>query len=241
MSTIPNPVLREQAEGLDFELSALDADARLRLAYARYGNGLVATTSFGRDAALLLHHLHRLEIPIRIFFMDTGFHFPETLEYRDSLTRAFDLRVQTVSSDDPGRRRYAEEGNGGLRIIDTDACCGINKVEVQRRFLALPDVKAFVTGIRRDQGPSRASTPFAQIQRDRVKIAAFADWPQNDVDLYLRLWELPEHPLASQGYTSIGCSPVTCTRKPLPGENARSGRWAGEAKTECGIHQDFKP
>jgi len=230
--------LKQQAEELDFLFSGMEAADRLRHAFKIFGKGLIATTSFGRDAALLLHHLHRLEIPIRVFFMDTGFHFPETLNYRDTLTSAYKLRLQTVSSQDPNRRQYAKEENGELRISDTDACCGINKVEVQRKFLALPDVKAVVTGLRRDQGPSRISTPFAGVQRDRIKISPFADWPQEDVDLYLRLWETPEHPLAAQGYTSIGCSPVTCTRKPQPGDSARSGRWAGEAKSECGIHLD---
>jgi phosphoadenosine phosphosulfate reductase len=114
-------------------------------------------------------------------------------------------------------------------------------VEVQRRFLALPDVAAFLSGLRRDQSPNRKDTPFAQVQRGRIKIAPFADWPQKDVELYLRLWEVPEHPLAAQGYTSIGCSPVTCTRKPLSGENLREGRWAGDVKTECGLHTDFGP
>ena len=201
--------LHQQAEELNREFASLDADARLRRAYELFGEGLIATTSFGRDAALLLHHLHRLKIPIRVFFMDTGFHFPETLEYRDTLTKALDLRMHTVASDNPGRRQYAVTENGELRITNIDACCGINKVEVQRKFLALPDVRAFVTGLRRDQSDTRKDTPFVQVQRGRIKIAPFADWPQEDVDLYLRLWETPEHPLAAQGYTSIGCSPVT--------------------------------
>jgi phosphoadenosine phosphosulfate reductase len=226
---------------LDRELASLSADDRLRFAQAVFGDTLIATTSFGRDAGLLLHHLHRLKIPIRVFFMDTGFHFPETLSYRDALSAAYGLRLHSVSSDDPERRRYAREENGEIRISDTDACCGLNKVEVQRRFLALPDVGAFLSGLRRDQSDTRKDTPFAQVQRGRIKIAPFADWPQGDVELYLRLWEVPEHPLAAQGYTSIGCSPVTCTQRPAPDRDARSGRWAGEAKTECGLHTDFEP
>src|SRR3990172_3581664 len=133
--------LRKQAGDLDRELTPLSADQRLLHAYALFGDGLIATTSFGHDSGLLLHHLHRLKIPIRVFFIETGFHFPETLRYRDVLTKAYGLRLHTVSSGDPGRRRYAREENGELRISDTDACCGINKVEVQRRFLAIPDVR----------------------------------------------------------------------------------------------------
>ena len=109
---------------------------------------------------------------------------------------------------------------------------------MQRKFLALPDVEAFVSGLRRDQSPARKDMPFVAVQRGKIKIMPFLDWPHDDVDLYLRIWEVPEHPLASLGYTIIGCSPETCTRKPLEGEDARSGRWADDAKTECGIHLD---
>ncbi len=235
--------LRRRAAELNEELAPLDADARLRLAYDLFGQGLIATTSFGRDAGLLLHHLHRLKIPVRVFFMDTGFHFPETLAYRDALVKAWGLNLITVASERPEaeRRQYAVTENGVTRITDVDACCSINKVEVQRRFLALPDVTAFVSGLRRDQASTRQDTPFAGVQRGKIKIAPFADWPQGDVEMYLRLWEVPEHPLAAEGYTSIGCSPETCTRKPLPGEDPRSGRWAGDAKIECGIHLDVDP
>jgi phosphoadenosine phosphosulfate reductase len=242
-ATTPYPdleALRRRAAELNEELAPLDADARLRLAYDVFGHGLIATTSFGRDAALLLHHLYRLKIPARVYFMDTGFHFPETLAYRDTLVKAWGLDVRTVQSDRPEaeRRQYMVTENGVTRITDVDACCGINKVEVQRKFLAQPDVTAFVSGLRRDQASTRHDTPFAAVQRGKIKIAPFADWPQADVDMYLKLWEVPEHPLAALGYTSIGCSPATCTRKPLPGEDARSGRWADDAKTECGIHLD---
>jgi phosphoadenosine phosphosulfate reductase len=237
--------LKARAEALNAEFASLDADARLRRAWEIFGERLIATTSFGRDAALLLHHLYRLKIPVRIYFMETGFHFPETLAYRDTLSKAWGLNIQTVSSERPEseRRQYAvtetgPDGKPQLRITNIDACCAINKVEVQRRFLALPDVDAFVSGLRRDQSPARKDMPFVAVQRGKIKIMPFLDWPKEDVDMYLRLWETPEHPLASLGYTSIGCSPATCTRTPLPGEDARSGRWAEDAKTECGIHLD---
>jgi phosphoadenosine phosphosulfate reductase len=240
--------LQARAEALNAEFAGLDADARLRRAWEIFGDRLIATTSFGRDAALLLHHLYRLKIPVRVYFMDTGFHFPGTLAYRDTLSKAWDLNIQTVASDRPEaeRRQYAvtvpdendPDGKPHLRITNIDACCAINKVEVQRKFLALHDVDAFVSGLRRDQSPARKDMPFVAVQRGKIKIMPFLDWPHEDVDLYLRIWETPEHPLASLGYTSIGCSPGTCTRKPIPGEDSRSGRWADDAKTECGIHLD---
>ncbi len=234
------PELMAKATEINREMATMDADARLQFAYSIFGDGLIATTSFGRDAALLLHHLHRLKIPIRVFFIDTGFHFPETLAYSDILTKEYQLRLEKVASADPNRRQYATSHRGELTISDIDACCAMNKVAVQRAFLELPNVMAFCSGLRRDQSAHRKELPFAMVQRDRIKIAPFVDWPQSDVDLYLKLWEVTEHPLAREGYSSIGCSPLTCTRKPLPGENSRSGRWAGDAKTECGLHTDLE-
>jgi phosphoadenosine phosphosulfate reductase len=114
-------------------------------------------------------------------------------------------------------------------------------VGVQAAFLGRTDVRAFLTGLRRDQSDTRAHTPFVHVQKGKLKICPFADWPAADVDMYLSLWEVPVHPLASQGYSSIGCSPVTCTSKPLDPGDPRSGRWVGEAKTECGLHLDYEP
>lgn len=242
-----DPALEARARELDAELAGMTAEGRIRRAYEVFGDGLVATTSFGRDAGLLLSHLHRLKLPIRVYFIDTTFHFPETLAYRDTLTSAYGLDLREVRSQDPDNRRYADAGadpatgKPALSIRDTAACCGVNKVAVQAAFLGRTDVKAFLAGLRRDQSESRKHTPFAHVQKGKIKICPFADWPSADVDLYLKLWEVPEHPLAKEGYTSIGCSPLTCTQKPLAGGDSRSGRWAGDGKTECGLHLDYEP
>lgn len=234
--------LKARARELDAEFASLTADGRIRRAFELFGPGLVATTSFGRDAGLLLHHLHRLQVPIRVWFIDTTFHFPETLEYRDTLVSAWKLDLREVRTADPDNRRYAVRGaDGSLSIADTDACCGINKVAVQAAFLGRADVSAFLAGLRRDQSETRKDTPFVQVQKGRFKICPFADWPQQDVEMYLGLWEVPPHPLADRGYTSIGCSPATCTRIPADPGDARSGRWAGDSKTECGLHLDIDP
>jgi phosphoadenosine phosphosulfate reductase len=234
--------LKAKARELDEEFATLTADERIRRAYGLFGQGLVATTSFGRDAGLLLHHLHRLQVPIRVWFIDTTFHFPETLEYRDTLVSAWKLDLREARTADPDNRRYAVQGGDGiLSITDTDACCAINKVAVQAAFLGRSDVTAFLAGLRRDQSATRKDTPFVQVQKGKIKICPFADWPQQDVEMYLGLWEVPPHPLAARGYTSIGCSPATCTRKPTDPGDARSGRWAGDSKTECGLHLDNEP
>jgi phosphoadenosine phosphosulfate reductase len=233
--------LEALAKDLDREFATLSADDRIRKAYALFGKELIATTSFGRDAGLLLHHLHRLDIDVRVFFIDTSFHFPETLAYRDTLTSAYTLDLRESRSFEPANRRYAVYTHGSVSISDTKACCAINKVGVQAAFLGRSDVKAFLTGLRRDQSETRSHTPFVHVQKGKLKICPFADWPAGDVDLYLQIREVPEHPLAKQGYSSIGCSPATCTSKPLDPNDPRSGRWVGDAKTECGLHLDYEP
>jgi phosphoadenosine phosphosulfate reductase len=239
--TTQDSSLENLAQALNTEFATLNADERLRRAFSIFGTELIATTSFGKDAGLVLHHLHRLQIAIPVYFIDTSFHFPETLEYRDTLTSAYRLDLREVRSIDPLNRRYAVETDTGLTITDTKACCGVNKVAVQAAFLGRSDVKAFVAGLRRDQSDSRKDTPFVQVQKGKLKICPFADWPSSDVDMYLGLWEIPEHPLAKQGYTSIGCSPEICTSKPKDGADSRSGRWNTEDKTECGLHLDYEP
>ncbi len=239
--TEQNKNLTRLAEELNQEFASLSAEDRIRKAHTLFGSELIATTSFGRDAGLLLNHLHRLQIPIRVYFINTTFHFPETLEYRDTLTSAYKLDLREMRSMEPNNQRYSTIQDGVHTISDTEACCGINKVAVQAAFLGRTDVKAFLTGLRRDQSETRKATPFVHVQKGKLKICPFADWPAEDVDLYLRLWEVPEHPLAKQGFTSIGCSPITCTRKPVDSEDARSGRWAQDTKTECGLHLDYEP
>src|SRR5690606_36533909 len=233
--------LEAMARDLDREFAALGADDRIRKIASLFGEEIIATTSFGRDAGLLLHHLHRLKIGMRVFFIDTSYHFPETLAYRDTLTSAYGLDLREVRSFEPTKGRYASAADGKISISDTKACCAINKVGVQAAFLGRTDVKVFLTGLRRDQSDTRAHTPFVHVQKGKLKVCPFADWPAADVEMYLRLWEVPEHPLAREGYSSIGCSPITCTSKPVNPGDPRSGRWVGDAKTECGLHLDYEP
>ncbi len=226
-------------EELDRAFASLSVDDRIRRASALFGSELIVTTSFGRDSGLMLHHIHRLKIPVRVFFINTTFHFPETLEYRDTLVSAYALDLKEIYPEEDNNRRFAMEVANVVKITDTDACCAINKVAPQAKILGRSDVKAFMTGLRRDQTETRKHTPFVQMQRGNFKCNPFADMPMEDVEMYLRLWDVPEHPLAKEGYTSIGCSPITCTRKPASEDDKRSGRWAGETKTECGLHLDF--
>ena len=165
--------------------------------------------------------------------MDTGFHFPETLAYRDSLAARFGLNVRTVTpaiGHDGFRRQH-----GNLYRSNPDLCCHINKVEPLREVKR--GLLAWVTGIRRDQTETRKATPILTQERSgQFKICPMATWTSKDIWTYINQHDLPVHPLLSQGYLSIGCAP--CTRPATAGDDERSGRWAASAKTECGIHLD---
>jgi phosphoadenosine phosphosulfate reductase len=196
----------------------------LRWAGAEFGDGLVVTASFG-DAVLV--HLVSQAIPdADIVLLDTGYLFAETEWYAEHLRKEYRLNLRIV-----GPRPGAVED---LWQTDTDGCCAVRKVEPMQR--ALEGKTAWVSGLRRADSEARASTPIVHrdLLRNVTKVNPMATWSDDDVDHYKAMELLPEHPLTSRGYPSIGCWP--CTRPVAPGEDARSGRWAGTGKTECGIH-----
>jgi len=169
-----------------------------------------------------------------VFFLDTGFHFPETLAYRDQLMQQMGVNVQTLLPDvghDGFRRKY-----GDLYLSDPDRCCYINKVEPLQR--AMSNLTAWISGIRRDQTDSRRNTPIISVsKRGQYKICPMVNYTEGDVWRYINRHDLPVHPLFNLGYMSIGCSP--CTQPMDEGGDSRSGRWAGQSKTECGLHVDI--
>lgn len=196
-----------------------------------FGPLVAASSSFQTNSVPLLHMVSRAAPQMTIFFLDTGFHFPETLAFRDRLAREFRLNVQSLTAEmgHEGFRR----AHGELYRRDPDRCCHINKVEPLER--ARRELRAWISGIRRDQTASRNGTPvFSQLRDGTYKICPFAMWTRERVQHYARTHHLPEHPLASLGYASIGCAP--CTRPISPEEDERDGRWSGLQKTECGLH-----
>jgi phosphoadenosine phosphosulfate reductase len=196
----------------------------LRWADGEFGDGLVVTASFG-DAVLV--HLVSQAIPdADVVLLDTGYLFAETAWYAEHLRKELGLNLRIVGPE-PG----AVED---LWQTDTDGCCAVRKVEPMQRALA--GKTAWVSGLRRADSESRASAPVVHrdLLRDIMKVNPIATWTDEDVEHYKAIELLPEHPLTSKGYASIGCWP--CTRPVAPGEDARSGRWAGSGKTECGIH-----
>ncbi|MEZ5234726.1 MAG: phosphoadenylyl-sulfate reductase [Acidimicrobiia bacterium] len=193
----------------------------------RFGDGLVATASF-EDAALA--HLVAVNAPgTEIAFLDTQYHFAETFwlvdKLRERLGERFRLQVVRPAAGVVPDDRWQH---------DVEGCCAVRKVEPLQRAIA--GRTAWITGIRRVDGPTRADAPVLSWDErwGLVKINPIVAWDDDDLAGYLLAHDLPRHPLADRGYPSIGCWP--CTRPVAAGEDRRAGRWAGSQKTECGLH-----
>ena len=183
---------------------------------------------------VILPHLFAQVIPnVEVLFLETGYHFRETLLTRDLAARSLPITVvnalprQSVAEQDV---EYGEK----LHDRDPNLCCFLRKVEPLAR--SLEGRAAWVTGVRRAESPTRADAPIVSWDdaHDLVKINPLVSWSDEDVEAYQVEHDLPRNPLVAEGYPSIGCAP--CTRKVAPGEDPRAGRWSGKDKTECGIH-----
>jgi len=221
-----------RAEALNASLGELHPREIIEQAVARQFVGeIAAVSSFGADSAVLLHMIAQVDPGLPVIFLDTGKHFGETLEYRDALVADFGLtsmRIVTPKEAALGRG----DPDGKLHLSDTDACCAIRKVEPMAR--GVEPFRAWFTGRKRFQAATRAALPAFEAVGPRIRINPLAHWSVGDLTGYMREHDLRESPLVAYGYLSIGCFP--CTQPVKPGEDARSGRWAGQAKTECGIH-----
>jgi phosphoadenosine phosphosulfate reductase len=199
------------------------ASAAIRWAHERFGSGLVLAASF-QDCVLI--DIAVQAVPdIDVVFLDTQYHFAETLWYVDRVRERYDLNLRVMEPLVPP---------DDLWETDPDECCAMRKVEPLAR--ALQGKQAWMTGIRRTEAPSRAKIQIAHLDVGRgiVKVNPLATWTDDDIASYKRDHRLLDHPLVKQGYPSIGCWP--CTRAVSDGEDPRSGRWARTGKTECGLH-----
>ena len=196
--------------------------------------GACFTCSFQAEDVVVLHMLRQVDPGLPVLFLETGYHFPELLRYRDRLAASWQINLINVVSDIT--REQQERQFGRLWETDPTACCRMRKVEPL--FRALENYSVWFTGLRREQSPTRANL---QVAEDATlpsghtlrKVSPLALWRWNDVWSYLRIEDIPYPPLYDQGYRSIGCEP--CTTAPTDLGNARSGRWGG-VKLECGIH-----
>lgn len=204
----------------------------LRAAQAQFGDRLAVLSSFGAESALLLALVAEADPGMRVLFLNTGRHFPETLAYRRDLA-AF-LGLTNVIDIDPDPVRVAEsDPTGELWAFDPDACCAVRKVEPLRLVSLGYDV--MVTGRKRGQASTRAQMEVVERRPDgQIRINPLTYWSAEEIQAEMTRRGLPPHPLVSEGYLSIGCAP--CTAPVSGGEDARGGRWAGLNKTECGIH-----
>jgi phosphoadenosine phosphosulfate reductase len=219
------------AAGRDLEeASAQDV---LRWAAETFGKRFCVTSSM--EDAVVAHLASSVFPGVDVVFLDTGYHFAETIGTRDAVAAVMPVNVITLKPLQSVAEQDAQYGPN-LHDRDPDLCCSLRKVEPLNRGLGGYD--AWATGLRRDESPTRANTPVVawDAKRRKVKIAPIARWTQDDVDAYVAANGVLLNPLLWEGYTSVGCSPLSCTRKPVEGEEGRAGRWADSGKTECGIH-----
>ncbi|MGH7720749.1 MAG: phosphoadenylyl-sulfate reductase [Gemmatimonadaceae bacterium] len=221
---MPNAAeVREMARAL----RQLHPEAILAWSVNAFPKRVALTVSFGGAGVALAHMLSRIDRSVPVIFLDTGFLFEETYAFKDEVAARYGLNVVEMHPlIDPGP----------LYQTNPDRCCSIRKVEPMER--AVRDYDAWVSAVRRDQGPTRSATDVVEYHevdgRPLIKVFPLAYWSGAEVWRYIRDNGVPYHPLLEQGYTSLGCWP--CTRPTRPGEDERAGRWSGTGKTECGLH-----
>ncbi|MDR3418023.1 MAG: phosphoadenylyl-sulfate reductase [Nevskia sp.] len=222
-----NPGLDEaQVLALNEKYLPLDFEQRIRRIYQDFPPGQVlVTSSFAATSAYFLHIISRIQPEQVIHFIDTGFHFPETLEYRKYLVDLFGLKVEDVRAEEWKHKFTAEEKTWER---DPDFCCSVNKVEPLDAIK--PRFRVWVSSLMRWQTEHRAGLPIFELRGGILKFNPMIDVTREERDAYIREHKLPFHPLVAKGYSSIGCT--HCTVK----GDGRSGRWVGKPKTECGLH-----
>jgi len=230
-STLTETDLRALADEANERLA--DASAAEIVAWAReaFGESLVVASSMA-DTHLV--HVAQAAAPgVDVLFLDTGYHFAETIGTRDAVAQAYEVNLISITPRQTVAEQDAEFG-AKLHGRDPDRCCALRKVEPLER--GLKPYTAWINGMRREESPTRADIRVVDYdaKRNMVKISPIAAWTQDEVDAYIADNGILVNPLFMDGYTSIGCEP--CTRRALPGEDPRAGRWAGSAKTECGLH-----
>lgn len=224
----------EEISRLSEEFEQATPEEIITWAVKAFAPDIAMSSSFQTQSLPLLHMVTRIYPEIRVFFLDTGLHFWETLIFRQQIENDFNLKVIDLHYDE--RWRPFLEVYRDLPKEDPTLCCYIRKVQPMQQ--ALRGLRAWITGIRRDQTAARAAARILEPQPEGLlKINPLLNWTEADVEAYRQQHRLPEHPLTVWGYASIGCAP--CTRPIRPGEPPRAGRWAGTGKTECGLHTEL--
>lgn len=229
---LPATEVERHAALLDERYGALQSEALLRPLVEREFKGRIALlSSFGAEAALLLHMVARVDAGIPVIFLDTGKLFGETLRYRDALVARLGLRDLRIVAPDPGEVARRDP-HGTLWRANPDACCRLRKVEPLER--ALQAFAATISGRKRYHAGARGALRTVEAVGDRIQISPLAYFTRERIQREFAARGLPPHPLEAEGFLSIGCMP--CTDRVAPGEDRRAGRWRGLDKDECGIH-----
>jgi phosphoadenosine phosphosulfate reductase len=230
--TLSESDLQQLAERGADELGAhATADDLLRWTDENFGGNYIVASNM--QDAVLVDLAAKVRPGVDVLFLDTGYHFVETIGTRDAVEAVYDINVVNVRPQLSVAEQDALHGKD-LFARDAGACCGMRKVEPLSKALA--NYSAWVTGIRRVEAPTRANAPLISWDKafGLVKINPLAAWSDEDLQDYIDANGVLVNPLVDEGYPSIGCAP--CTNKPIAGADPRSGRWAGQAKTECGLH-----
>ena len=225
------PRLERLAEQAARDLEGAQPLEVLRWASDTFGDGLCVSSSM--TDAVLAHLAGQARPGVPVYFLDTGYHFAETIGTRDAVAATLPINLINALPKQTVEEQNAEYGEK-LYEREPDKCCALRKVEPLNRYLS--GYKAWVTGIRREEAPTRANTPVVEYdaKRDMVKLNPIAPWTQEDLDTYIADNGVLVNLLQYDGYPSIGCEP--CTQRVAPGEDPRSGRWSGTGKVECGLH-----
>ena len=239
------PALQIDIDALDRKLQAQPAlDLRLQLIASAVPGRLAFSTSLGIEDQAILHAIAASGVAIDVFTLDTGRHFPETLETLEASARHYSVPIRVVAPDSNELEALvARDGINGFRqsIENRKGCCDVRKVRPLNRALA--GASGWITGLRREQSALRGGVPFAA--RDNatgpIKLNPIADWTQALLEAYIAAHDIPVNALHARGFPSIGCQP--CTRAIKPGEDIRAGRWWWESEDgkECGLHNRPRP
>ncbi|GAA4876808.1 phosphoadenylyl-sulfate reductase [Saccharopolyspora cebuensis] len=223
--------LRALAEQGARDLAEAGAEEALRWAAETFGDGLIVASNM--QDAVLVDLAARARPGVDVLFLETGYHFAETIGTRDAVAQVYDVNIVNATAERSVAEQDAAEGPR-LHDRDPNRCCFLRKVVPLRDTLSR--YEAWVTGVRRVEAPTRAGTPVVtwDDRNGLVKINPIAAWSDEDMDRYIDEHGVLVNPLVPAGFPSIGCQP--CTNKPAPGADPRSGRWAGTSKTECGLH-----
>lgn len=204
-------------------------------AYTSEGKKLFTTSSFQTHSLVMLHILSRIDNRIPVYFLNTGYHFPDTVAFKDEVGQRFGLNIIETKSSMP---RYMQKDESGKLLFtsDPDHCCYINKTAPTEELLKTYDV--WINGVRGDQSATRKAMQAEQdAPHNTIRFHPMLDWNMKKIFAYIREHDLPRHPLDSKGYMSIGCEP--CTRRMDPEMQEREARWYGMNKVECGLHTDL--